>query len=53
MPPDYQSAAYDLAIYEEVDGELGRYELEWFNETSGLPGDPFTVQAGRAQLGNA
>ena len=32
MPPDYQPAAYDLAIYEEFDGEPGRYELEWFNE---------------------
>ena len=53
MPPDYEPPALDLAIYEEIDGEPGSYELEWFNETGGQPGDPFPVQAGPAQLGNA
>ena len=33
MPPDYEPAMYDLAIYEEIDGEPGCYELHWLNST--------------------
>ena len=28
MPPGHESALHDLAIYEEIDGEPGRYQLE-------------------------
>ena len=35
MPPDYEPAAYELAIYEEIEGEPGCYELEWFSEAAG------------------
>ena len=41
--PDYEPAAYELAIYEEIEGEPGRYELEWFSERGRLPGDAFPV----------
>ena len=43
MPPDYEPAAYELAIYEEIEGEPGRYELEWFSARGRLPGDAFPV----------
>ena len=32
MPPDYEPARYELAIYEEIDEDPGCYELEWFSE---------------------
>ena len=53
VPPDYEPAAYDLAIYEEIDEEPGHYELEWFNEVGGLASDHFPAHASPAQLGNA
>ena len=33
MPPDYEPAIYELAIYEEIDGAPGCHELEWFRLT--------------------
>lgn len=32
MPPDYEPATYELAIYEEIDEEPRCYELQWFSE---------------------
>ena len=30
-PTDYEPPMFDLATYGEIDGEPGRYELEWFS----------------------
>lgn len=37
MPPDYEPSAFELAIYEETDGEPGHYELQWFSERTEHP----------------
>ena len=34
MPPGYDPSEYELAIYEQIDGEPGSYELEWFSSMS-------------------
>ena len=39
MPPEYDPAMYELAIYEEIDGEPGCYELHWLSEATATGGN--------------